>query len=211
MRGLDDLVRSGKVHYVGISDTPAWIVSRANTIADLRGWTPFVALQIEYSLIERTPERELLPMAKELDLALTPWGVIGGGMLTGKYNTGNITSDPKRITGESKRLAEQNLAIAAEVVKIAAEIGRPAVQVALNWVRQKKQVVIPIIGARSAKQLAESLDCVEFELSGEQSCRLDKASAIELGFPHDFLKTKVVQDLLFSNMADRLRNHRASE
>jgi aryl-alcohol dehydrogenase-like predicted oxidoreductase len=199
MRALDDQVRAGKILYVGISDTPAWIVSQANMLAALRGWTPFVALQIEYSLIERTVERELLPMARELQLTVTPWAAIGGGVLTGKYNKKNFDPNiPKRISPDGKRLSEKNLAIAEEVGMIANEIGRKPSQVALNWIRQRGQQMIPIIGARTATQLAENLDCVNFELTAEQIERLNKISAIELGFPHDFLAQEFIKDLLYA-------------
>ena len=145
MRALDDMVRAGKILYVGISDTPAWIVSRANMLAELRGWTPFVGLQIRYSLLDRAVERDLLPMARTLDIAVTPWGALGTGILSGKYNreggSGRVSTwgpiDPKK------------LAIAEEVIKIADEIGRTPSQVALNWVRQQPGVIIPIVGAKT--------------------------------------------------------------
>jgi aryl-alcohol dehydrogenase-like predicted oxidoreductase len=205
MRALDDQVRAGKVLYVGISDTPAWIVSQANTLAMLRGWTPFIGLQIEYSLIERTVERELLPMAQELELTVTPWAPIGGGLLTGKYNKKNFDLKvPKRIAPEGKRLSEKNLAIAEEVEKIANEIGSKPSQVALNWIRQREQQMIPIIGARTAGQLAENLDCVNFELTTDQIVKLNQVSAIELGFPHDFLRQPPIQDLVFAGTQGKI-------
>ncbi len=207
MRTFDDMVRSGKVLYIGISDTPAWVVSRANMLAELRGWTPFVALQIEYSLIERTVERELLPMARELELAVTPWAALGGGLLTGKYN--RKADEPKRMKeGESKRLSERNFAIADEVIKIADEIGRTPAQVALNWVRQKPGVIIPIVGARTAAQLKDSLGALDFRLSDDQMNRLDKISHIELGFPHDFLAQDNIRNIIYAGTYDRIDNHR---
>ncbi len=200
MRGLDDAVRAGKVLYVGISDTPAWIVSRANMLAELRGWTPFVGLQVEYSLIERTVERELLPMAKELGLTVTPWAPIGGGVLSGKYNKNNFSAEAaKRIAPGGKRLSERNLAIAEEVEKIANEIGRRSSQVALNWVRQRDQQMIPIIGARSGAQLEENLGCLDFELSAEHLARLNEISAIELGFPHEFVAQPQMKTLIYAD------------
>ena len=133
MRGLDDLVRAGKVLYVGISDAPAWVVSQCNMLAELRGWTPFVALQIEYSLIERTVERELIPMAKQLGLTVTPWGPLGGGVLTGKYTRHAEPTDTKRAGSNEARLTERNVAIAKTVDAIADEVGVSSAQVALAW------------------------------------------------------------------------------
>ncbi|MGW8268303.1 MAG: aldo/keto reductase, partial [Longimicrobiales bacterium] len=145
MRGLDDLVRAGKVLYVGISDTPAWIVSQANTMADLRGWTPFIAVQIEYSLISRTPERDLLPMARALDLAVTPWGILGTGVLTGKYNGTTPGAEGRAREGRGKY--PEILAIATEVVAVAEEVGCTPTQVAVAWLRQQPGVLVPLIGA----------------------------------------------------------------
>jgi aryl-alcohol dehydrogenase-like predicted oxidoreductase len=209
MRALDDQVRAGKILYIGISDTPAWVVSRANMLATLRGWTPFVGLQIEFSLIERTVERELLPMARELGLTVTPWAPIGGGVLTGKYNKKNFdTKVPKRISPEGKRLSERNLLIAEEVEKIANEIGKKPSQVALNWIRQREQQMIPIIGARTAAQLAENLDCVNFELTTDQIMKLNQVSNIELGFPHEFLQQPPIQDLVFAGTQKKIIRRR---
>lgn len=184
MRGLDDLVRQGKVLYIGISDTPAWEVARANTLADLRGWTCFVGLQIRYSLLDRTVERELLPMAKALDLTVTPWDTLGSGVLTGKYNR---DPDQKGRAALRGQLRERDLGIAAEVLKVAEEIGRTPAQVALAWVRQGPGVIVPLVGARTTDQLSDNLGCLEFSLDPEQKQRLDEASRIRLGFPHDFL------------------------
>jgi len=185
MRGLDDLVRQGKVLYVGISDTPAWEVSRANTLAELRGWTAFVGLQIRYSLLDRAAERDLLPMAKALDLSVTPWDTLGSGILTGKYNRDSTTEGRAALRGQVK---DKQLAIAEEVVKVADELGRTPAQVALNWVRQGLGVIVPLVGAKTREQLDDNLGCLEFELEADQKKRLDDASRIELGFPHDFLQ-----------------------
>lgn len=184
MRGLDDLVRQGKVLYVGISDSPAWEVSRANTLAALRGWTPFVGLQIRYSLLDRAVERELLPMAKELDLAVTPWDTLGSGILTGKYNREAGTKGRATLRG---RVNDRELTIASEVIKIAEKIGRTPAQIALAWVRQGEGVVIPLVGAKTREQLDDNLGCLEFELDPADKAALDAASHIDLGFPHDFL------------------------
>lgn len=197
MRALDDLVRQGKVLYVGISDTPAWEVSRANTLAELRGWSPFVGLQIRYSLLDRAVERELLPMAKTLDLAVTPWDTLGSGVLTGKYNRDPETQGRATLRG---RLKERDLGIAAEVTKLADEIGCSPAQVALAWVRQGQGVVVPLVGARTLAQLEDNLGCLALRLDADQKARLDEVSRIELGFPHEFLAQ-------FDS--DRIVNHRA--
>jgi aryl-alcohol dehydrogenase-like predicted oxidoreductase len=197
MRGLDDLVRQGKILYAGISDTPAWEVSRANMLATLRGWTPFVGLQIKYSLLDRTVERELLPMAKTLDLAVTPWDTLGSGILTGKYNRDAGTEGRAALR---KRVSERDLGIAAEVIQVAEKIGRSPAQVALNWVRQRRGVIVPLVGAKTRAQLDDNLGCLEFELSPEDVARLDEVSKIEMGFPHDFL-----EQFAMSN----IENHRA--
>jgi aryl-alcohol dehydrogenase-like predicted oxidoreductase len=207
LRGIDDLVRAGKVLYAGISDTPAWIVAQANTIADLRGWTRFNALQIEHSLLQRTVERDLLPMAKELDIAVTAWAALAGGALTGKYLETN--DEAKRLAAGSSRLNERSRAITQVVVQIAQELGCSPAHVALNWVRQKSQVVIPIIGARNAAQIEDSLGCLQYPLPAEAITRLNEVSAIELGFPHDFLNGPTVNAILFSDQKDKIHNHRA--
>ena len=221
MRVLDDMVRAGKILYIGISDTPAWIVSQANTLAELRGWTPFIGLQVEYSLIQRTPERDLLPMARAFDVGVTPWGALGSGVLTGKYSKKNQQKkalEPNRVTAIKEMLSEdwansmlsdRNMSIAEEVQMIADEIGRSPAQVALSWVRQQKGVVIPIIGARKVSQLKDNLGCLDFELTQEQLQRLDKISTIELGFPHDFLASKEIRNIVYGETLELIDNHRA--
>jgi aryl-alcohol dehydrogenase-like predicted oxidoreductase len=184
MRGLDDLVRQGKVLYVGVSDTPAWEVARANTLAELRGWSAFVGLQIRYSLLDRAVERELLPLAKALDLTVTPWDVLGSGVLAGKYNGNPAEAGRAKLRGF---VTERALGIAGEVIKVAQELGRTPAQVALNWVRQGQGVIVPLVGARTRAQLDDNLGCLEFSLTPEAKQRLDDASKIELGFPHEFL------------------------
>ena len=192
MRALDDVVRAGKVLYVGVSDSPAWAVSRANTLAEWRGWSPFVGLQIPYSLIERTPERELLPMAEALEMTVTPWGTLGGGVLSGKYKSRDNRPHDSRYgtdtTWGDVYVTDRNLAIAGEVEKVAAEIGRSASQVAIAWARQRVPSAIPIIGARRVSQLKDNMACLDIELSPEQMRRLDGISRIDLGFPLAFLE-----------------------
>lgn len=200
MRGLDDLIRTGLVHYIGISDTPAWIVSQANTMADLKSWSKFIGLQIEYSLIERTPERDLMPMAKALNIGVTPWAPLGGGVLSGKY----LKNEKGRIEDDHPRRNERNNKIAQEVVKVAQELGVSASQVAINWTRQQNQQVIPIIGASKVEQIKDNLACLSFEIPQEHMTRLDEVSKIELGFPHDFLNSDMVKNVAFGGTYDKI-------
>ena len=193
MRGLDDLVRSGKVLYIGISDTPAWIVSRANTIAELRGWSRFVGLQIEYSLMQRTVESDLLPMAEALGLGVLAWAPLAGGALTGKYLKEGAEG---RLVADSPRRSEQANKIAQCVVDIAGEIGCSPAAVAMNWVRSRSNS-FPIVGARRVDQIKDSLDCMNHELGAEHLGRLDEVSAVEHGFPHNFLKRKDIPGVIF--------------
>ncbi len=210
MRSLDDMVRQGKVLYVGISDTPAWIVAQANTIAQYQGWTQFVALQVEYNLIQRTPERDLLPMAKAFDLAVTPWSPLGGGVLTGKYNKPPTESSEqgRLANAEAGSISEKSLAIADVVGQVAAEIGCTAPQVALAWLRAQSGIIIPIIGARKLTQFQDNLACLDVTLSPEHLQRLDQVSQIELGFPHDFLQSDIIRDRLFGGTYNTIDNHR---
>jgi aryl-alcohol dehydrogenase-like predicted oxidoreductase len=201
MRGLDDLVRAGKVLYVGVSDTPAWVVSQANTIASLRGWSAFVGLQIRYSLIDRTIERELLPMARALDLAVTPWGIVGSGVLTGKYNKDAAADGRAR---QRDLVTDRSLRISAEVVAVAEELGATPSQVAIAWVRQGEGNIIPLVGARTVEQLEENLGCLEVQLGEEHLQRLDEVSAISAGFPHDMLRPQA------RATARRIHNHRSA-
>ena len=210
LRSLDDVVRQGKVLYIGISDTPAWIVSQANTIAQYQGWTQFVALQIEYSLIQRTPERDLIPMAKAFDLAVTPWSPLGGGVLTGKYNKPSQEGDEQgRVGSLGGEVSEKNLAIAQVVSEVAEKIGHTPSQVALAWLRAQSGVIIPIIGARKLTQFQDNLASLDVSLSPEHLQRLDEVSQIELGFPHDFLQSDVIHERLFGGTFDTIENHRS--
>jgi aryl-alcohol dehydrogenase-like predicted oxidoreductase len=209
LRGLDDLVRQGKVNYVAISDTPAYIVSAANMLAELSGWARFIGLQIPYSLNARTPERELLPVAKYWDMALLPWGIIGGGVLTGKYNeqADAPTRYDKGETLERIHKREQTLRIIEEVRLIAEDVGRSRAQVAIQWVRQQqaKAQIIPILGARTQAQLADNLGVLEWSLTEAQLQRLDEASAISMDFPHGFLDGN---PYVYGAMFDKIDDHR---
>ena len=212
MRALDDVVRTGKVLYVGISDAPAWIVSQANTMADLRGWTRFNALQIRYSLVDRTPERDLLPMARALDLAVTPWAILGAGVLTGKYTREGGTTGEERLLTEPARarvaLTERNLAIARTVDAVASEAGCTPSQAAITWMRARPGVIVPILGARTLAQVEDNLGALDVKLTADHIMRLDEASTIEPGFPHDFLESDFVRNLMYSGQWDRIEEHR---
>ena len=201
MRALDDVVRQGRALHVGISDTPAWVAASANTLAALRGWSPFVALQLRYSLADRAAERDLLPMARAFDLAVTPWSVLGAGVLSGKYNR-----DPAATGRAAKGAAkvDRNLQLAALVGEIGQELGASASQVAIAWAMARPGVVIPLLGARTLAQLEDNLGAADLALDAAQLQRLDEASAIELGFPHDFLHQPAIQDLVYGGTQGRL-------
>lgn len=204
MRGLDDLVRAGKVLYIGISDTPAWIVSQANTLAALRGWTPFAGLQIEYSLIERTVERDLLPMAEAFGLTVLAWSPLGSGVLTGKFLNQPPAEGETRLQEGSGRLSERNQRIAETVVAVAGELGRSPAQVAIAWIRHQGDHMIPMLGVRKLHQLEDNLGCLDLELSEEHLARLDEVSQIDLGFPHHFLRQDTVRQILYSGVFDQI-------
>ena len=210
MRGLDDLVREGKILYAGISDMQAWLVSRANTMAELRGWSPFIGLQIRYSLIDRDIEREYAPMAKALDLGILAWGPLASGLLSGKFNEGKSDSESRLVKNKSTAMQkERNIAIALEKEKIAREIGKTPAQVALNWLVSRPGVVIPILGARKAEQIKDNLGCLGFTLDAAHSKRLEDVSKIEAGFPHDFLAGPRMDEIIHGGLLGSIKNHRA--
>jgi aryl-alcohol dehydrogenase-like predicted oxidoreductase len=207
MRGLDDLVRAGKVLYAGISDAPAWWIAQANTLAHLRGWSPFIGLQIEYSLIERTVERELIPMAKALNFGVTAWSPLAGGVLTGKYH-GHGLSEPGRMSNGMNKdfMPERQRAdrVVAAVKTVSDETGRSMAQVALAWLRYREVPVIPIIGARKLSQLQDNLAIFDLTLSADQLNTLDEASRIELGFPYSMYAKEMVRGMIYGGMRDQI-------
>lgn len=185
-RGMDDLVRAGKVRYIAFSDTPDWIVAEANTLAQLHGWSPFIGYQIPYSLLDRAVERAILPAARHWQMTVLPWGILEAGILTGKFL--DKVSEPTRLDQSEIKLSERAVKVVRELQQVAAEAGRPMSQAAINWVRQRPDLqMIPILGARSTMQLRDQLAVLDWQLSAEQIRRLDEASAIDMGFPHDFL------------------------
>ena len=214
MRGLDDLVRQGKILYAGLSDTPAWIIARAQTMAELRAWSLLAAIQIEYSLVERTGERELIPMARELGIGITAWAPLAAGLLTGKYarDSGKETAGPGRLAEQMTRgkqgCDERKQRIVDAVLAIADETWKTPAQVSMAWLRQQPGRAIPIVGARTLAQLRDNLASAEVELSPDQLGRLDEASRIEMGFPHDFYGKSRPRELAFAGYYDRIDRSR---
>ena len=188
MRALDDQVCAGKILHPAVSDTPAWIAAEANTIARLRGWAPFCALQIEWNLIERTVERDLVPMARAFDLPITPWSPLAGGLLTGKYRQGSSNGDASSGRGgRAEQVNERSNATVDAVISVAREVGASPAQVALAWLQAQGRDVFPILGARKLEQFSDNIAALDITISDEQLARLTSASAVAAGFPHEFL------------------------
>ncbi|QEM12179.1 aldo/keto reductase [Mucilaginibacter rubeus] len=200
LRGLDDLIKQGKVTYAAISDTPAWVVSKGNTLAELMGWSQFIALQVEYSLLARTAERELIPMAKHYGMTVTPWAPLAGGALTGKY----LRGEQGRVKAESNRRNNRAQTITEAVVDIATELGVSESHVALQWMMDRDFSCIPIVGATKIDQLNDNLRAVDTKLSPEHFKKLNEVSAIELGFPGDFFNEDAVKMNSFGGFYDKV-------
>jgi aryl-alcohol dehydrogenase-like predicted oxidoreductase len=207
MRALDDVVRQGKVLHVGISNAPAWWVARANTFADLKGWSPFVGLQIEYSLVERSVERELIPMAKALNLAVVAWSPLSGGALTGKYSQPQPAKDSRYSTEFMRDFlpdpTRQERAVSA-LQRVSSEAGISPAQVALAWLRYRSVPVIPILGARRLSQFQDNLASLAVTLTPQQVNTLSDATQPELGFPDSFYQRKVVRAVVSGGLRDRI-------
>jgi aryl-alcohol dehydrogenase-like predicted oxidoreductase len=198
VRALDDQVRLGKVLYVGISDSPAWVAAQANTLADLRGWSPFVALQVPYSVASRDPERELLPMAAALGLAVTPWGVLGAGVLSGK--------PPDQLRWPEEAGGTRISAVVEALRSVAGASDCTPAQAAIAWLRARPQppVVVPIVAATKAEQLRSNIGALDVVLDPEQLALLDSAGAPELGFPRSFLESDGVRSLIYGETWEKL-------
>jgi aryl-alcohol dehydrogenase-like predicted oxidoreductase len=189
MRALDDLVAAGKVRYIGFSDTPAWKVTQAQVTAKMRGWTPLIALQLEYSLLERTIEGELVPAALELGLGITPWSPLRSGMLTGKYTRANhAESNPRRGGFVTRAFTEESFRVVDVLTSVADQLGTTPARVALAWVRSQPGVASTIIGARTAEQLDDNLGALEIQLAPEHVKALEDVSRPKLNFPFDFVQ-----------------------
>ena len=201
---LEHLTRSGKVLHIGISDTPAWIVSSASAVSRLRGWQGVTAIQLEYSLKERTGERELLPMAHALGLGVTAWSPLASGVLTGKY-AADTPAPSRRAAGYPIEVAQRTASTAQRVVAISERRGCTAAQVALAWVLARQApFVIPIVGARTKAQLEENLAARNVRLTADDLRDLGEVSAVDLGFPHDFLRSDLAQFALWGNVGARV-------
>ncbi len=192
MRALDDLVSAGKVRYIGFSDTPAWKTTQAQMMAHFRGWTPLIALQLEYSLLERTVEGELIPMALELGLGVVTWSPLRFGILSGKYTPENIHEIP---SGRREMVAglmnERAVRVVGELRRVAGVLGTTPARVALAWLRARPGVTSPILGARTVDQLEDNLGALDVVLSSEHVTALDELSKPTLSFPADFLEVVV--------------------
>lgn len=194
LRGMDDLVRQGKVLHCGISSAPAWQIARMQTLADLRGWTPLVALQIEHNLIERRGELDLIPMARELGLGVVPFSPLAGGLLSGRYRAprgDSVGEDGTRtaFNTELGAVTDRALAIADVVSEVGDDLGITPSQVALAWSIQNPLITAPIIGARTPAQLDENLAAMTVDLDDAHLARLEEATAPEPGFPHALLRS----------------------
>ena len=208
VQGMHDLVQQGKVNYVAFSDTPAYIVTAADMMAELRGWSRFVGLQLPYALNRRDAERAEIPMAKQFDLAVLPWGILGQGILLGKYSPGS--TEQTRNDKSNVKISQQTQAIIDTVAAIASETGMTKTQVCVNWIRQQARAeFIPILGARTAAQLQDNLDSLKCTLDDEHMKRLDDMSRIEYGFPRDFVEGSGRQ-FIFGKTFDQIDNHRGN-
>lgn len=205
MRALDDLIRTGKVLYIGVSDTPAWVVSATNTLAELRGWSQFIGLQIEYSLLERTPERDLLPMAEHFGLTTLAWAPLGGGVLTGKYTRGAPDDSLRVQSNEGRgRLTPRALAIAKAVDEVADDLGCTSAQVSTAWISAQGYRYIPIVGARTVAQMRDNMGAAKISLGPEHLQKLDLCSKPTIDFPQNFLESKMVKDLVRGEIRNRI-------
>lgn len=185
---FNDMVRAGKVRHIGLSDHPAWVCAHAQHVCKANGWEPLVGLQIEYSLIERSVEGELVPMAQEMGMGITPWSPLKGGILTGKYTRGSIKQDEGRGAAWERQIDERSFTIIDALIEVAQAAGCTPAQAALKWVQDRAGVTSTIIGARTMEQLDANLAALDAELSPEHVKALDEASDMPQAFPHAFLQ-----------------------
>lgn len=188
LRTFDDLVRRGTVRHIGLSDHPAWLCAHAQGLCAASGWEPIIAIQIEYSLIERSVEGELLPMAEALGMGVTPWSPLKGGILSGKYTRDTVKQSEGRGAAWERKIDDRGFQIIDALIAVADEVGCTPAQAALKWVQDRSAVTSTIIGARTMEQLEANLAALTVSLSAEQTARLDEVSTVPQAFPHEFLK-----------------------
>jgi aryl-alcohol dehydrogenase-like predicted oxidoreductase len=202
-RALDDLIRAGKILHIGLSDVPAWVVSRAQTFCDLRGLAPIACMQLEYSLVQRSIEREHLPLACQHDIGVTAWSPLAGGILSGKYNSGTPLNGPSRLDSmQLQPLDDRNRKIAESVVTISRRLGVSPAQLSLAWVISRG--VIPIVGATTAQQMIDNIKSVDLRLDTLTVAELDAASAFDAGHPYNMLSWDMSMSLGFGGMFEQL-------
>jgi aryl-alcohol dehydrogenase-like predicted oxidoreductase len=215
LRAMDDLVRAGKVLYMGLSTAPAWQIARMQAVADLRGWSPLIALQIEYNLIERTTERDLIPMANEMGLGVISFSPLSSGLLSGKYSREDFLSKSGSTAGNSGtrkytleylgKFSERNMKIVDEVKKVASEVQKSPAQVALAWLLSRSAVTSVLLGASKPEQLENNLGSLKTHLSPDQIERLDDISCIALGYPHEHLANPTIRQMISGGVEVRRR------
>jgi aryl-alcohol dehydrogenase-like predicted oxidoreductase len=195
LRTLDQLVRDGLVRYVGASNLTGWQLERSVQLARTHGWEPFTTLQPQYNLLSRGIEWEVLPVCAEHGVGVIPWGPLAGGWLTGKHRPSGpaagsrvVSALPEHAEAWQRRAEERTWTVLRAIQEIAERHGASPAQVALNWLRAKPLVTAPILGARSREQLEDNLGCVVWQLSSEEVAQLDRASAVELPYPYDFIE-----------------------
>ena len=190
VRALDDLVRSGKILYWGLSDTPAWVCAESKAIAEIRGYSPLSAIQFEYSLIERTAEREIIPFANKYNIGQLGWAPLAGGILSGKhYSAISQDVDSLRIDRANNRKTTRNEMIEHQLVTFAHEAGITPAQLAIKWLLSRDGAFVPIIGARTVEQLNENIATLDVEVDNEIIEKLTTISSIDMGFPDSFYST----------------------
>jgi aryl-alcohol dehydrogenase-like predicted oxidoreductase len=196
LSAFDDLVHSGKVRYIGVSNFTGWQLMKALWLSDRSGWARFVCLQPRYNLVDRQVERELLPICREEGLGVIPWGPLAGGFLSGKYQRDKSMPEEARIThaeptwpeSMKRQGTERNWRVLDAVGQIAEQRGKSYPQVALAWLKAQPGVTSPILGARTIEQLEDNLGCLGWELTSEESSLLDRASALEEAYPYQFIQ-----------------------
>lgn len=200
MRALDDAVQAGKILYIGISDAPAWVVSQANTLADWRGWAPFVGLQVQYNLLQRDVEHELVPMAEAYRMSIAAWGPLASGVLSGKFNRPDAPTTATRVQADS--IGERDRAVSQVVVDVAGELGLSPSQVAIAWTTGRSRAVHPIIGASRVEQLDDNLGAAGLVLPPEAAARLEAATGFRLQFPANFIES--ASGFVFGDVHERV-------